>query len=106
MLHCCRGIRRAVTLSEDRVSQDALVPQEQSALDSSRYDQLDKLLNQTGMYTTFLSEQLQAMDDQMFAETEAAAGQKRKAGKQGGRTRKKGAAAQTTAGSKKVPRAE
>ncbi|CAL5223570.1 g6105 [Coccomyxa viridis] len=81
---------------------DALVPQEQSALDSSRYDQLDKLLNQTGMYTTFLSEQLQAMDDQMFAETEAAAGQKRKAGKQGGRTRKKGAAAQTTAGSKKV----
>ena len=54
------------------------------------------------MYTTFLSEQLQAMDEQMFAETDAAGGQKRKAGKQGGRTRKKGAAAQTTAGSKKV----
>ena len=90
------------TLTVERCVQDALVPQEQAALDSSRYDQLDKLLNRTGMYTTFLSEQLQAMDEQMFADTEAEVGQKRKAGRQGARVRKKGTAAQTTAGSKKV----
>ena len=99
----CAGLLKGYTLIEEVCLQEALVPQEQAALDSSRYDQLDKLLNQTGMYTTFLSEQLQAMDEQMFADTEAEVGQKRKAARQGSRVRKKGAAAQTTAGSKKVP---
>ena len=105
LVHRHRGMRMGCRRAHpewETCLQDALVPQEQAALDSSRYDQLDKLLDQTGMYTTFLSEQLQAMDDQMFADTEAAVGQKRKVGRQGGRARKKGAAAQTTAGSKKV----
>ena len=88
--------------SQEPHLQEALASQEEAALDSGRYDQLDKLLNQTGMYTTFLSEQLQQMDAQMFEDTEVEVGQKRKAGKQGGRGRKKGAAAKTTAGSKKV----
>ena len=82
--------------------QEALNPQEGEPLDDDRYQELDKLLSKTGMYTQFLSEQLQALDDQMSAEPEAAVGQKRKAGNPGARTRKRGAAAKTTAGSKKV----
>ena len=54
------------------------------------------------MYTQFLAEQLQVMDEQMSADPEAAVGQKRKAGKQGARTRKKGVATKTTEGSKRV----
>ena len=54
------------------------------------------------MYTQFLAEQLQAMDEQMSADPEAAIGQKRKAGKQGARTRKKGVATKTTEGIKQV----
>ncbi len=72
-------------------------------MDDSRYEHLEKLLNQTGMYTKFLSEQLQALDKEMAGDPqEAVPGQKRKDGKQGGRAKKKGAAAKTTAGSKKV----
>ena len=83
--------------------QEALEPQKGSALDNKRYEHLEALLNQTGMYTEFLSEQLQALDEEMAGDPEEAVpGHKRKGGKQGGRVKKKGAAAKTTAGSKKV----
>ena len=98
-----RSCHRVPELTNSICIQEALEPQKGSALDNKRYEHLEKLLNQTGMYTEFLSEQLQALDEEMAGDPEEAVpGQKRKGGKQGGRAKKKGAAAKTTAGSKKV----
>jgi hypothetical protein len=71
---------------------------ENAMLDEDRFGQLDALLNQTGMYTKFLSEQMQQMTEEM--EGEPAVGSKRKAGRQGGNSRKKGSAANSAAVSK------
>ncbi len=71
-------------------------------LDDDRFSELDALLNQTGMYTKFLSEQLQQMTEEMEGNDAAppAAGSKRKAGRQGGNSRKKGPGVNSAAVSK------
>lgn len=73
--------------------QDAILSGNTGPLDSTKYKQLDELLNQTDMYTQFLMEQ---MDDESKEEAavepeseDSKAGSKRKAGKAGGKTAKR-----------------
>ena len=66
--------------------QDAILSREGGALDSTKYKQLDDLLNQTDMYTQFLMEHLKDSQskERPEAQPEAAEGKvgsKRKAGK-------------------------
>lgn len=66
--------------------QDAILSGEGGALNSTKYKQLDELLNQTDMYTQFLMEQIDdaGSKDEAAVEAEAEdgkAGNKRKAGK-------------------------
>ena len=72
---------------------------EGGALDSKKYKQLDALLNQTDMYSKFLSEHLNEASDAIGPEAEpqaddvstagGKAGSKRKAGKAGGKSAKR-----------------
>jgi len=75
------------------VCSQAAFSRENAHLDSDRFNQLDELLNQTGMYTKFLSEQMAQMSEEMDGAAEQPVGSKRKATRQGGNTRKKGSAA-------------
>ncbi|BDA48761.1 probable global transcription activator SNF2L1 [Coccomyxa sp. Obi] len=70
---------------------------ENALLDQDRFGQLDKLLDQTGMYTKFLKEQMEQMTEEMDGSANQAVGSKRKTGRQGGNTRKKGAAGAVSA---------
>lgn len=74
--------------------QEAILSGEGGALNSTKYKQLDELLNQTDMYTQFLMEQIDDADskDDAAAEAEAEdgkAGSKRKAGKAAGKNAKR-----------------
>ncbi len=61
-------------------------------LAQDKFGQLDQLLDKTDMYTKFLKEQMEQMAEDMDGGANEAVGSKRKAGRQGGNTRKKGAA--------------
>ncbi len=66
--------------------QALLASGEHGELDKGRFAQLDKLLNQTDMYTKFLSEQMNSIEQATVEE--AKAGSKRKAAAKGGKAKK------------------
>lgn len=79
-------LRAEREVKEKQQIKDAILSGEGGALNSTKYKQLDELLNQTDMYTQFLMEQIDdaGSKDEAAVEAEAEdgkAGNKRKAGK-------------------------
>ena len=68
--------------------QEAFATAADATLDDKNFDRLNKLIEQTNAYSQFLTENMTEAEENVMANT-TAAGTKRKAGKQAGRSTKR-----------------
>jgi len=76
-------------LAKDRHDHEGTAPEVEALLEDSKFKQLDLLLNRTGLYTQFLSEQMQEITKQTEAEEGSARAKRNQNGGAGGSASKR-----------------